>query len=483
MIGFFADGKLKKIEASGGPPHTVCTAEGGSHGGAWNRDGVILFTLNPSTPLYRVSAAGGEPTPLTALDASREESSHLWPQFLPDDRHFLFFVDSAQPQDSGIYVGSLDSNVRRRVLAAGSSALYASGHLLFLHEQTLMAQPFDAGRLLLTGQALPVAEHVGVAGATYHSLFSVSDDGVLAYESSPSAGNTQLVWFDRAGKDLGPIASGAGPRGYSNMNLSPDGTRIAADRRDPRTAMRDIWLFDLTRGSESRLTFPPGTNASPVWSPDGGRLIFFSTRDGVWNLYQKVATGAGEDELLLKSNQSKITCDWSFDGRYIMFREWDPKTKWDLWVVAVDGDRKRFPLVRTRYEDGCGEFSPDGRWVAYFSGETGREEVYVQPFTPGSGATATWQISTNGGMAPRWRRDGKELFYLTSDKKLIAVALTSASTFQAGAQTPLFQTRAAGWLRYAATRDGQRFLVNTAIDETTASLPTVVLNWQAELKK
>jgi eukaryotic-like serine/threonine-protein kinase len=480
-IGFFAGGKLKKIKASGGPPQVICSAEVVSHGGAWNRDDVILFRLNPATPLYRVSAAGGDPTPVTTLDASRGESSHDWPQFLPDGRHFLFFVDGPQPDSSGVYVASLDSTVRRRVLAARSNALYASGYLLFLREHALMAQPFDVGRLELTGEALPLADKVGITEASRHSLFSASDAGVLAYSHDPSA-YTQLIWFDRTGQKLGPLPSDSGTRAHTNINLSPDGTHVAADRRDPQTGNRGIWLFDLARDSESRLTFGPANEASPVWSPDGSRLIFFSTRDGTWNLYQRVATGAGDDELLLKSNESKIPCDWSLDGRYIVFREWDPKTKWDLWVLPVTGDRHPLRVVRTQFEDGCGQSSPDGRWLAYASGEPGREEVYVQSLPPGSPAVGRWQISSNGGTAPRWRRDGKELFYLDLTRNVVAVPVTSDATFEAGRPKPLFQTRASGFLPYDVTADGQRFLVNTAIEELAPSLPAVILDWTAGLK-
>jgi Tol biopolymer transport system component/tRNA A-37 threonylcarbamoyl transferase component Bud32 len=482
FIGFFAGGKLKKIEASGGPPQTICIAEVGSSGGAWNRDGVILFTPNPTTSLYRVSAAGGEPAPVTALDSSRGESSHSWPQFMPDGNHFLFFVQSGQPEASGVYIGSLDSTHSARLLAAGSNALYASGYLLFERERTLIAQPFDDRRFQLTGAALPVAENVGVANLTHHSLFSVSDNGGLVYDSNNQGGRTQLVWFDRQGNQLGGVAAESGdPTGFSNVNLSPDGTRIAVDRRDEKATTRDIWVLDQTRGGESRLTFDPATDASPIWSPDGRRLIFFSSRQGTWQLYSKDASGAGTDELLLRTNESKTTCDWSRDGRNILFRSWDPRTKWDLWVLPLD--REPFPIVRSPLEDECGQFSPNGRWLAYVSDESGRKEVYVQPFSSGLQPSGKWQISTNGGAVPRWRRDGKELLYLDLDNKLMAVSLTGNTPFQFSPPKELFQTHAAGFQSYDVTPDGQRFLVNTAIVEPTSSLPTVVLNWTAALKR
>jgi serine/threonine protein kinase/Tol biopolymer transport system component len=479
-IGFFAAGKLKKVEASGGPPQTICIAEVGSSGGAWNRDGVILFTPNPTTSLYRVSASGGEPAPVTTLDGSRGESSHSWPQFLPDGNHFLFFVQSGKSEASGVYMGSLDSTHTTRLLAAGSNALYASGHLLFARESTLMAQPFDDGRFQLIGAALPVAENVGVADLTHHSLFSVSDDGVLVYDSNNQRGRTQLVWFDRTGKQSGVVADSGDPTGYLNLNLSPDGTSIAVDRRDAQETTRDIWVLDHSRGGESRLTFDPAVDASPVWAPDGRRLIFFSSREGTWQLYSKDASGAGNDELLLRTNESKTTCDWSRDGRHILFRSWDPKTKWDLWILPVSGEP--FPLVRTPLEDECGQFSPNGRWLAYVSAESGRKEVYVRPFTPGLQSSGKWQISTTGGAVPRWRGDGKELLYLDLDRKLMAVSVAGDAP-QFSAPKELFQTHATGFQSYDVTADGQRFLINTAIVEPTSSLPTVVLNWTAGLKR
>jgi eukaryotic-like serine/threonine-protein kinase len=474
-VGFFAGGKLKRIDASGGPAQTICNAETGSFGGTWSRDDVILFTPNPARPLYRVSATGGEPAQLTTLDPTRGESSHGWPQFLPDGRHFLFFVESARTEVGGIYVASLDSLVKHRVLAAGSNGLYASGRLLFVRDDTLMAQPFDIARAQLTGAAVPLADDPGVVRSAGHSLFSASDD-VLAYSRDPGD-YSRLVWFDRAGHELGALGSDSTRRTYGNVNLSPDGTRIAADGRDPRTGNRAIWLYDLAQGGESRLTFGPATDASPVWSPDGRRITFFSARDGTWNLYQKPATGAGTEELLLKSTESKITCDWSLDGRYIVYREWDPKAKWNVWALPVSGEGKPVCLVQTPFEDGCGQVSPDGRWLAYSSGEPGRQEVYVQPFSPGSQTPGRWQVSVHRGSTPRWRRDGKELFYLDLEHRLMAVPVTAGGTFQAGPPKPLFQTRATGFLSYGVTANGQRFLVNAAIEAAAGSTPTVILNW------
>ena len=312
----------------------------GSGGGAWNRDGVILFTLNPATSLYRVPAAGGEPRPATVLDSSLGETFHGWPQFLPDGRHFLYLSRRAHLDSSGIYIGSLDSSIRKRVLSTDSSVLYASGHLLYQHEHTLMAQPFDVTRFELTGEALIVAEKVGTAALSRHSSFSVSESGVLAYDASSPGGTTQLVWFDRAGRRLGTVASGSGDRAaYSNITLSPDGTKLAVDRWDAQTPNRDIWVFDLKHGAESRMTFDAAGDASPVWSPDGSEILFFSARRGTWNLFARTVTGDGDDHLLLQTDQNKISCDWSRDG-YILFRQWDPTTGWDLWVLPMQGDRK-----------------------------------------------------------------------------------------------------------------------------------------------
>jgi serine/threonine protein kinase len=481
-LGFFAAGKLKKVEASGGPPQTLFNAAV-PRGGAWNRDGVIIFSPNGGAPLYRVSAAGGEPQPVTALDPARQETGHIWPQFLPDGQHFLFFAPSSQPENTGIYLASLDSKTPTRVLGTTSSAAYASGYLLYLRERTLLAQPFDLASFATAGEAVPVAEPVQI-DSLLRARFSLSQSGVLVYDSSGSGSSSRLLWFDRAGKPLGSVGD---PGDYTNLNLSPDDQRVAAARRDPQTGRQDIWLFDLSRGGSSRFTFGPGSASSPVWSSDGSRIAFFSIRDGPYNLYQKLSSGAGSDEPLLKSSNNKYPLSWSPDGRFLLYAEQDPKmARRSLWILPLEGGGKPFPFLRTAFNGFFGQFSSDGRWTAYTTDESGREEVYVRPFSGAeAGAGGKWLISNNGGSAPLWRRDGKELFYLAPDNQLMAVEVQSgAAALQASVPQPLFQTRAAGiQFRYAVTADGRRFLVNSAAEQAASAPATVVLNWTAGLKR
>ncbi len=490
-IGFSAEGKLQKIEAAGGPPQRLASAP--PYGGAWSRDGVIVFAPSFNSPLMEVPAAGGEPKPVTQMDASRQEISHRWPQFLPDGRHFLYFIHSGQPERQGIYLGSLDSKEmgakeKTRLLATDSSAAYAGpGYLLFVRERALMAQRFDTGKLELSGEAFPVAEPVGVGAGTRRARFSVSESGVLVYDSI--GGGNQLVWLDRSGKPLETL----GPPGlYWSVDLSPDGRRVAASRTDPQTGSIDIWLFDLARNSSSRFTFHPANEGTSVWSPDGRRIAFFSSRDGPLNLYQKPASGAGEEELLLKTNANKYPTDWSRDGRFLLYTGFDPKTRADLWVLPLsaepkNAERKPMLFLRTEFVERNGRFSPDGKWVAYESDESGRFEIYVRAFSPGQpGSGGKWPVSTGGGVEHCWRRDGKELFYLAPDRKLMAVQVKAGAGFQAGIPRPLFQTRVAGFSflgRYAVTADGQRFLISSEAEGAAGEPATVILNWPAALKK
>ncbi len=487
FIAFFAQGRLKKIEVSGGPPQTLCNTPSG-FGGTWNQDGVIVFGGGSGLidVLYRVSATGGVATPLTKLDQSRQEMGHRWPYFLPDGRHFLYVADSARRGNEGsfvIYARSLDSEDARRLLVADSMAAFAgpsdghAGYLLFVREEALLAQAFDAKTLQITGGPTPVVERVSSHRSSGSALFSVSTDGVLAYRSG-SATKTQLVWFDRGGKQAGSI----GPPGdYRQPRLSPDEKRLAVDRRDPETREYDIWLLDVLRGTPSRFTFS-GNAAVPVWSPDGGRIIFC---DGeLSNLHQKLSNGSGSDEPVLKSSERKIPTDWSQDGRFIVYESLGEKTRRDLWVLPLFGDRKPFPFLNTEFIEQQGHLSPDGRWIAYASNESGTSQVYVQSFQKSGGK---WQISTDGGADPAWRRDGKELFFLAPDKKLMAVDATGGSTFEASVPRVLFQTRVTGLEdarnHYVVAGDGQRFLVNTLVEESTSLPMTVVVNWTADLKK
>jgi serine/threonine protein kinase len=483
FIGFSAGGKLKKIEIAGGPPQTLCDAPGPVVGGAWNREGLIVFGSaggGGAQGLYKVPAAGGSPVPITEVDASRGERSHNMPVFLPDGRHFLYCAFSAQPENRAVYATALDSKDRKRLITSSGGAAYSpgvdpmKGHLLFLRDATLMAQSFDATKLELTGEAFPVAEQVGSFISA--PFFSVSENGVLAWQAGGGQ-NSRLVWFDREGKSLGP----AGPPGkYQDLALSPDGTRVAVSQADQGGNL-DVWVLELSREALTRLTFAPGQEWDVVWSPDGSRIAF-SRLEGGTNIYAKASSGAGEEERMLPpepgvQNRPK---DWSRDGRYLLYTRGGAERP-DLWVLPMTGDRKPFPYLQTQFFESQGQFSPDGKWVAYISEESGRYEVFVQPFPAAGGK---WQISTGGGGQPRWRGDGKELFFVSPDGKLMAAEVSAAPTFKAGVPKALFQAHLAGTgagsryvFRYAVAADGKRFLMNTQEEQTDSPPITVVLNW------
>jgi Tol biopolymer transport system component len=424
FIGFFSGGKLRKIEAAGGPAQTICDAPD-PRGGTWNADGVIVFAPKTADVLYRVSAGGGTPAPLTTLDSSRKEMSHTHPRFLPDGRHFLYLAISPQRDSSGIYVSALDSKETKFLVNADAGGAYAPpGYLLFLRGRTLMAQAFDADSLKINGDPFPVAEPVDRLGlGTRYAMFSVSETGVLVYWSGSSA-NSQLIWFDRQGKQLSTV----GPVGtYATPWLSSDEKRMTFGGPEPQGGGSDIWQMELARGTPTRFTFDPAIEVSPVWSPDGGRIVYSSDRDGPMNLYQRAANGAVDAEPLLKmEGNNKFSTDWSADGKLILFQLQDQRTNFDLWVLPLSGEQKSFPYVRGDFSEVQGRFSPDGKWVAYASNESGMWEVYVQSFPAPSGK---WQVSSNGGAQPQWRHDGRELFYISSDRRLMAVGLTGIFVF------------------------------------------------------
>jgi serine/threonine protein kinase len=500
FIGFFADGKLKKIDASGGPAQTIATAPQG-RGGTWNRDGVILFTPDVRAPIYRVSAAGGPASPVTRIEADPSETTHRWPYFLPNGDHFLYLSmhPGGEAGSDGIYAASLDFKLNKLLVRVSSSPAYALGHLLLVRENTLLAQPFDASRLELTGDPFPIAEKVQHDPLIWKGVFSVSQNGVLAYQGGGTAQTgTQLLWVDRAGKPIRPV-SDLGL--FFTPRLSPDGQRLAVQITDPQGQNADIWIYELGRGTKTRFTFDPARDLNPVWSPDGTSIVFASNRTGHFDLYQKAASGASAEELLFESNDDKRPLSWSPDGRFIAYYSRDPngKTKGDLWVLPLFGDKKPFPFLQTESEEGGAQFSPDGRWIAYTSDETGTFEVYVAPFgvnpqgerPPGSrGLSAQagkWQVSIKGGQFPMWRRDGKEIFYYSGDNKLMAaVVMARGSTFEAETPRPLFEIlmrRSVGTI-YDFSGDGQRFLVNGFLVAAQTPAPvTLVVNWNANLKK
>jgi Tol biopolymer transport system component len=418
------------------------------------------------------------------------------PSFLPDGEHFIYLRQSAIPENTGVYVGSIDAkpgqqDLKRLLATAWGPAYVPSsnpgmGQVLFMRDGTLEAQPFDTRRLELSGEPVTVAEQVGtfIDGG----FFSASANDILVYKTGSGTGTSQLTWFDRGGKVL---SADGEPGTYYTLALSPDGKRAAVSQYASPGANLAIWLLDLSRGTSTRFTFGPSSDLAPVWSPDGSRIIFTSNRSGVYDLYQKPANGAKDEELLLRSSETKEPMSWSGDGRFLLYETPDPDTrKTALWVLPLGGDKKPFPFLRADFNNLEGQFSPDGRFVVYVSDESGRSEIYVRTFSPDAAVRASdigkWLISTEGGSYARWSQDGKELYYLASDGKLMAVEIATKPAFQAGVPKALFQappsaisTNESSW---DLTPDGKRFLFAVPTEQG-ASPFTVVLNWQAGLKK
>ena len=479
FVGFFAEQKLKKIDVAGGPPITLCNAPDG-RGGTWNRDGVIVFAPTSTGGLYRVSAAGGVATAVTKLDEARVENSHRWPFFLPDGEHFLYLSGGGAgftiSEGAAIAVSSLTKQDSKVITSANSNTAYAQGYLLFLRERTLMAQGFDPKRLETTGDAFPIGEQVQTGRAPGTGIFSVSEDGVLVYQSGPGESGSELIWFDRTNKPVGKLGD-LSP--YNSFSLSPDG-KSATVAVSNQVGGSNLWLYEVARGLKTPFTFGPAQTRGQVWSPDGGTIFFTSNRKGHFDLYRKASSGAGSEELLLESNLDKTATSISPDGRFLLYHTVDPKTKQDLWVLPLDGGQKPFAFLQEQSNEGNAHFSPNGRWLAYQSDESGRSEIYVTPFPSPSGKR---QISTSGGRWPKWR--GKEVFYLTLDNKLMVSEVNvNGETVEIGSARSLFEIRPGGPGNvYDVSADGQRFLVNMAVEQQITAPLTLVLNWTADLKK
>jgi Tol biopolymer transport system component len=485
-LGFFADGKMKRVEASGGALQVLADAPT-PRGGAWSAEGVILFAPSAGEPLYRVPATGGSPAPVTTLDTKKGDVSHRWPCFLPDGRHFVFMVrrGGATPStvnaplqeegDLGTYAASLDAKEKVFVVNSPRRTLYAPGYLLFVRGNNLMAQRFDEKHLRLAGEPTPVAEQVAM-DATFNAAYSVSDNGTLVVHSGGLAASSVVTWYDRGGKSAGSLASD----NFNVIRLAPDDRRLAASIYDT-SGGEDIWLFDLVRGVRTRFTFDPALDDDPVWSPDGNSMVFDSNRGGTYGIYQKLSNGAQKEELAFTDPATKFPSSWSHDGKYVLFDRLDPqrKLKTDVWVLPMFGDHKAFPLVATEFNEQYGEFSPDGRWVAYVSNESGRDEVYAVAFP---NPAARFQISAGGGSNPLWR--GNELFYTDADNKIMAVDLVArGDSLEIATPHALWQPRLTNTSPpYTVTADGKRFLANELPLQSTGHL-TVVFNWDAGLKQ
>ena len=479
LIGFMADGRLKKIDVGGGPAQKVCDAPTGSDG-SWSPDGVILFDGRATDPIQRCPAGGGVASVALKADQSRKETAVGWPEFLPDGKHFIYLATAQRNEDWMYRVGLLDSTDSQPLSPAQTQAAYAApGYLLFARDQSLVAQAFDLKTFKLTGQPIPLAERVGT-DAVGLARVSASRDGTLVYRTGESG--LRLVWVDRSGKDLEELGdSGL----YSSPVISPGGDRVAFVLADARTGKSDLWIRDLARGVNSRFTFAAGNNINPVWSPDGGRVIFGSDRKNITavDLYEKPSSGQGAETLVFESNDVKSATDWSRDGQYVVFQARSPKTGWDVWALPLRGDRKPMPVTATMFAETSAKFSPDGRYVAFASDESGRQEVYVQTFPEANGR---WQVSANGGADPMWRGDGRELYYRTPDQRLAAVDVTLTPSFQAGLPHALFVTHVPTFNmrnKITASSDGQKFLQVSLLGRDSLTPTTVVLNWFADLQK
>ena len=491
FIAFSGNGnKLRRADVQGGPTQDICEKPGPPIGGSWNRDGVIIFG-STNTGLWRASASGGTPVPLTALNASRHEREHELPVFLPDGRHFLYLSISADAGESGTYAGSLDDPPERqgakRILANGFNATFVpasggdGGWLLFLKDGVLLAQAFDPAKLELKGSAAPVAERVGTVYQT--GFFSAARD-VLVYRAAAASRELQLTWFDEHGNVAG-TAGDAGDVGYPLF--SPDGKRVLYRKSVPNTADKDLWLLDLARGVSTRFTFGPRSVDQAAWSPDGNEIVFSSNRNGVFDLYRKPANSSRDEELLLRSDKNKYPWSWSRDGRFLLYTEATPASPGseDIWVLPMQGDGKPFPFATTRFNETQPQFSPDGKWVAYASNETGQIEVYVRPFTgaPGSAdAGGKVRISTDlFGNSPAWRADGKELFYDVTGRAFMTVPVDASPSLRVGTPKVLFPMPL-GASSGDIAPDFKRMLITVPVEQKVSQSFTLVANWAAGLK-
>jgi len=475
FLAFMADGKLKKIDVTGGPPTKICDAPTGVDG-SWSPEGVILLDGTGADPILRVSAAGGTPVVAVKPDAEKKIFQVGWPEFLPDGRHFIYLALNQKPEDTGYRIGSLDSAETKPFAPAQTMLAYApQGYLLFVRDRTLVAQRFDAKAMKTTGEPVPLAEQIGT-DAVGLARFSVSRDGVLAYRTGES-GN-RMIWRDRSGKELETVIDKGETQ---DPSFSPAGDQLAFDFADERSGKVDIWIRDLSRSVNSRFTFAEGNAYAPVWTPKGDAIIFASDRPSAPGLYEKSMLGQGEENLLLKSDVLIVPASMTPDGSALLYIVRDPKNSWDIMILPRTGDAKPTAFRATPFRETDASFSPDGKFIVYTSNESGRNEIYVQSY-PGPGRK--WQISTSGGNDGHWRSDGKELYFRSLEQKLMAVDIQPGTTFQAGIPRALFQGQfaaGAASTKYMPDPSGQKFLVVAPMSRDALSPTTIVLNWFAAI--
>ena len=465
-IGFFAEGRLKRVGVNGTPPQTLASVGYRPAGGSWSSQGVILYADRVSR-LYSVPDNGGTPAAATELDGAMQEFGHNSPHFLPDGRHFLFATSGSDPELSATYIGTLGTNERVRLLDGRvRQAIYAApGHLMYLRDNVLFAQRFDADALRLTGapMVVPVAAATPEDEAPRVGQISASANGLLAFGGSKP--QNRLVWFSRDGRELETLAA---PPNLHNPVLSPDGRSLIAEDAGV------VWLLDLDRGAPTRLL----NGGLPAWSADGQRVVFSDRRDGVAGIYQRSVVGRDDDALLVKSAETKIAGNWTPDGKQFVFASSNPQTRLDLWTVALESDEGPRPFLRSPGNELHPQISPDGRWLAYTSDESGQWEVYLQSF-PAPGLKRT--ISVGGGAQPQWRRDGRELYYLSPRGILMSVDVRSGAAIDVGRPKPLFRLPIEGDIigyrnQYAVAADGARFVVDAGPQRDPLN---VVVTWNA----
>jgi Tol biopolymer transport system component len=480
-IGFFAEGKMKKIDASGGPPQALCEATIG-RGGAWSREGVIVFAPGPSQGLLRVSAEGGTPEPATKLKLNRGENSHRWPSFLPDGKHFLFWVRNSRGiQDNATYIGTVGSLEARELTKTESMAIYANGYLLFMRGQTLMAQRFNVERLEVDGTPMPMAEHVLINTTSNHPVFTASENGTLIYQTGTEQGGWRLLWLSRSGQTVGSLGD---VDRFFDPAISRDGARVAVALFNSQ-GTPDIWIFDLRRNTKTRLTFGPASQRYPAWTPDGKTVYFGSNAKGGTHIYAKPADGSGPEQTIMEEDSIDYPDDVSPDQKYLVYRrlaaDGTPGTA--MWALPLMGsERKPFPVVSSAFTTLHAVLSPEGKWMSYESNESGRFEIYVTSF-PGGGAK--WQVSTSGGSFAKWRRDGREMFFLDPADNLMAVDVNPSSpTIQLGTPHALFRVFGIQDTLgpYDVTADGKKFLINSGDVKEENQPLTMVQNWTVALK-
>lgn len=479
-IAFPADGKLKRLDFAAGPPRVICDLSAGAKSGegasGWNNDGVILFTSGAM--IYRVSADGGEPELIVGTINADPKIEYRWPYFLPDGRHFVFSRADRSSGTAEIQLASLDNKETTRLTAADSQAIYFSnadgGYLAFVRGSSLVAQSFDPAAGKFTGEPVVISETVYVNQA-HRGMFNASGSGLIMFYSGSINLRQQLKWVDRSGAIGGSVGA---PAHLRSPEISPDGTRVSVARKPNNPDTSDIYVIDTVRGTESRFTFSDASDTYPMWSPDGGRICWTSSQGSAFQIYQKASSGAGSDELLTNSDTAIAIDSWSPDGRSLLFDRFAPQTKQDLWILPLDGDRQPVTYLNGPFNETQGRVSPDGHWVVYTSDESGRPEIYLQSY-PATAAKV--QVSVTGGSDPKWRGDGKELFYISADNKFVAVDVRPNGG-GVGVPKPLFDL---GELSadYAATADGQRFLFATQGQQGSVLQYDLIANWTAGQQK